>query len=258
LRVSFPTLAWLLAAIVLPPRCAGAAPASHEAPLAEGVALWRTADPEGAVLRLRQALERAPRGREHAKCALALARALTDAGQPSEAVAALDRVVRQTMPDVLVEAAAWERARALDASGNAAATRALADFVARHPRSGHADAARLALARRALEAGDAGTARVQADAVLRGRPARGWFGPRPACFGRAPSRVARATRRCAGCSSNCRTPPPRCGPACANPTCRAPNWTAGRRRSSRPGTTSRRCASTPRAGRAASATRPAR
>lgn len=172
MRVSIPTLACLLAAIVLPPRCAAAAPASHEAPLAGGVALWRTADPEGAVPLLRQALAAAPRGREHAKCALALARALTDAGQPAEAVAVLDRVVRDTMPGVLIEAAAWERTRALDASGNAAAGRALADFVARHSRSDHVDAARLALARRALQAGDAGAVRAQVDAVLRGRPSR--------------------------------------------------------------------------------------
>ena len=104
----------------------------------------------------------------------------------------LDRVVRDRMPGVLIEAAAWERTRALDASGNAAAGRALADFVARHSRSDHVDAARLALARRALQAGDAGAVRAQVDAVLRGRPSR--LDRAEARLLRAGAEAGRATR----------------------------------------------------------------
>lgn len=143
-----------------------------DALLREGVALWRTANPKGAVAPLEQALNAAPRGRERAKAALALARAYSDAERPRDALAVLAKVPPRTMPEVLNELAAWEHARALAQAGEPSARGALADFVSRHPASPRRDAARLLLGRMALEANDPDEARRQATAVLDGTPSR--------------------------------------------------------------------------------------
>ncbi len=165
-------LAWLLLSFVPVSVRAGGSAQRFDTLLREGVALWRTADSEGAVSRLRQAVEQASNGRDRAKAKLALARALTDAGRPRDALADLSRIAPGTMPAVLAEAAAWERARALDLAKDRAARKALADFVSRFPSSSYANNARLAWARIALAAGDRSTAGAQAAIVLKRSPSR--------------------------------------------------------------------------------------
>ncbi len=137
-------------------------------PLREGLACLRTADLACAKARLLAAWEGSQDGVERAKAALLLARARLQAGEPGEALLALDSVRPTDVPAHLKDLHDFERARALEALKRPEAADAFQRFLQEHGGSDRADEARLALAALRLDAGASDEAARLAREVLSG------------------------------------------------------------------------------------------